>query len=442
MVRLSWAALATAASLFISTSTAVDTTIGSSFSAKDGSINFALNIPEDNDNQSDELYFAMQAPSVSTWIAVGLGSDEMKNSLIFMAYADSTGKNITLSPRLSYDHVEPSHTKNISISVLGGTKIENGNYTVNAMCSNCRSWKRGSINPAETATKFIYATGPGGSLKSNSLTADIKRHDLYGTFTMDLTKAVGVAGVPVITFANSIGTTQTSDESDNDFGPPAHAVLMILTFVGLMPLAVLILRVLKSPRWHGIAQTISGAVALIGAGVGIYAGLEYNRTMHFQSAHQIFGIIIIIAMIGQWVLGFTHHRIYKRTQATTKLVPIHLWLGRFIIPAGIINGFLGFPLALNSRYNWALLTCVLLVIVLAGPFAFWRFRRDNNQKLTPNDVSDGYQSQPWNSTQSVAQRDINLNQMSYPPQDQNHSPSGEGRIERRFDGDSSGRLED
>ena len=54
---------------------------------------------------------------------------------MFMAYSDSTGKNVTLSPRLSYGHVEPSYTKNITVEVLAGTKIENGNYTVNAMCS-------------------------------------------------------------------------------------------------------------------------------------------------------------------------------------------------------------------------------------------------------------------------------------------------------------------
>ncbi len=194
-----------------------------------------------------------------------------------MAYSDTSGKNITLSPRLSYGHVEPSYTKDIEVRVLGGTRIENGNFTINAMCSNCRSWKGGSIDPTNSAAKFIYATGPGGNLKSNSLTADIKRHDLYGAFTMDLTKAIGVAGPPIITFADSTGTTQTQDESDSDFGPPAHAILIILSFVGLMPLAVLVLRVLTSPKWHGITQTISAIIALLGMGVGIWAGLEYNR---------------------------------------------------------------------------------------------------------------------------------------------------------------------
>ena len=87
-----------------------------------------------------------------------------------------------------------------------------------------------------------------------------------------------------------------------------------------------------------------------------------------------------MAMIGQFVLGFLHHRMYKKTQATTKLAPIHVWLGRVVIPAGIADGFLGFPLAMNSKYNWALLACVLFVVVLAGPFAFWRYRRNIHKK--------------------------------------------------------------
>ena len=201
---------------------------------------------------------------------------------MLMAYSDSTGKNVTLSPRLSHGHVEPSYSKDFKIQVLGGTKIDAGNYTVNAKCSNCRKWKGGFIDPKNVAAKFNYATGPSGSLKSNSLTANTKRHDLYGAFTMDLTKAVGVAGVPVITLADSTGTVQTQDKGDNDFGPRTHAILMILAFVGFMPLAVLILRVLKSPKWHAITQTASAAVAIIGTGLGIKAGMEYNRVSSRQ----------------------------------------------------------------------------------------------------------------------------------------------------------------
>ena len=125
-------------------------------------------------------------------------------------------------------------------------------------------------------------------------------------------------------------------------------------------------------------------------------------------------------MIAQFVLGFMHHRIYQQTKATTKLAPIHVWLGRVIIPAGIANGFLGFPLALNSKYNWALLALCLLVAIVLGPFAFWKWRRDNGIRKTAlartgdSYGNVGYQSRPWATEGSRS--DINLPQMPHSPQ--------------------------
>jgi hypothetical protein len=206
-----------------------------------------------------------------------MGNDKMDDTLVFMAYKDSTGKNITLSPRLSYGHTEPSYTNNISVSVQPGSGIANGNMTVNAMCSNCRSWNGGSIDPTNTAAKFIFAVGPDGSINSNSGSANIKRHAIYGAFTMDLTKAVGAAGVPIAVTADTSGTVETQDTTDHDFSAALHACIMILAFVGLMPIGVLILRVLKSPKLHGLNQTLSAAAAILGVFLGIYAGTMYNR---------------------------------------------------------------------------------------------------------------------------------------------------------------------
>lgn len=207
-----------------------------------------------------------------------MGSDNMADALIWMVYSDVSGTNITLSPRLGHGHYEPAYSSNISVQVLPGTSITSeGNYTVFAMCSNCRSWKGGSIDPANKQAPFIFATGPDGNLKTNSKSAGIKRHAEYGTFTMDLTLAVGSAGAPIIATADSSGTVQTSDNDDSDWSAALHAAVMILTFVGLMPLGLLILRVLNSPKWHGINQAFSAIVALIGAALGIYAGTMYQR---------------------------------------------------------------------------------------------------------------------------------------------------------------------
>ena len=206
-----------------------------------------------------------------------MGNNKMDDTLMFMVYADSTGQNVTVSPRLSYGHTEPSYTNNVTITVQPGSGIANGNMTVHAICTRCRSWKGGSIDPTSRAQKFIFATGPDGSIDSNSGSANIKRHASYGAFTMDLTKAVGAAGIPIIAMSDTAGTVQTQDQTDHDFSAPLHAVAMIGAFVGLMPAGVLILRVFKSPRLHGWNQTVSAGVAILGAMLGIYAGTMYNR---------------------------------------------------------------------------------------------------------------------------------------------------------------------
>lgn len=212
-----------------------------------------------------------------------MGNNQMKDTLMFIMYADSTGKNVTVSPRLSYDNTEPSYTSNVTYTVALGSGISNGTMTASVLCHNCRSWKGGSIDPTNTAARFVFASGPGGSLNSNSVTANLQRHSSYGTFTMDLTKAVGAGQFPSIVTADTSGTVQDTDESDDDFLPALHGAFMIIAFVGLMPTGVLILRVMHSVKWHALNQTLSAAVALVGVFVGIYCGTMYNRVCRFFS---------------------------------------------------------------------------------------------------------------------------------------------------------------
>ncbi|TAQ88341.1 hypothetical protein B7494_g3353 [Chlorociboria aeruginascens] len=392
--------------------------VSTTFIANDQSVGFALNIPSGNNN---ELYFTLEGPSSSSWMvgpltihenhtdiqAVGLGSDTMKNALVLMAYADSTGRNVTLSPRNSAGQVEPVYNSSISITILAGTGITNDTMTVNAKCSDCRSWKNGSLNPQSTTANFIYAAGPAGTIKSSSKSESVKRHDEYGTFTMDLTKAVGPGAVPLPGEANSPGTTETSNKTDHDYAGAAHACIMVLVFVGLLPVGVAILRLLNAPKWHGFAQTFSMLLALIGAGLGIYIGTLYTRSNKFNSAHQVIGLLVIIAMVGQGVIGFMHHRVYKQTQTPTTLAPIHIWLGRFVILFGIINGFIGFPFARNTKYNVALVGVILLVFIVLVPLMFFKWKRSQKRKEVVVNDPEGYNAQPW--------QDQNVNLTTYPP---------------------------
>lgn len=393
-----------------------------------------------------------------------MGDSQMPNTLIFMAYTDASGRNVTLSPRLSTGYAEPVYTPDVPITILPGTSVVNGTFKVNAKCRKCRSWASGSIDPSNAQANFIYASGPSGSINSNSVKADIKRHSSYGSFFMDLTKAVGPAGIPDQVEVNTAGSGESSSKMDRrNIAGAVHAVVMILTFVGLLPLGVLVLRVFKSPKWHGVLQGLSLALAVVGMIIGILMGRMYNRvclllpslkqvrcvdqvlsqTKNFNTPHQIIGVIVMAGLIGQFAIGFLHHRAYTKSKATTptsspsptpsttKLAPIHIWLGRSILFLGIMNGFLGFPLALNPKLDLALLSVVLFVLIVFGPFAFWRFRRDLKKKKEmggASDADDGYQSQPWvgGAAGGQSRSNIELGQMQFPPPYQGH-PATQGR---------------
>lgn len=241
------------------------------------------------------------------------------SSLMIMAYSSPTGTNVTISPRLVSGHAEPSYL-NVSIETFEPTYRDNTTITINAKCSNCQTWKGGSLDRTNTAAPFMWANGPSEKLKSSDMNAAIKRHAVYGVFEMDLTAAVGAPGIPVT--INSQTSKQTREKTgDIDLIAIIHGCLMILTFVILMPVGVILLRVFGSPKWHGINQTISAGLGFLGAILGLALG-NYNRTSSFNSAHQIVGMIVVILMIGQFVLGFMHHRTFKRTQATTWMAPI------------------------------------------------------------------------------------------------------------------------
>ncbi len=58
----------------------------------------------------------------------------MAGANMFLIYADSSGSNITLSPRLGKGEVEPDFDSEAQISLLEGTGIANGVMTANVRC--------------------------------------------------------------------------------------------------------------------------------------------------------------------------------------------------------------------------------------------------------------------------------------------------------------------
>ncbi|KAI1165582.1 hypothetical protein F5B18DRAFT_610236 [Nemania serpens] len=389
----------------------VTTAVSSSmFVSPQKDLAFALNIPDDS--SSTDLFFSIAFPVHTAWVSIGLGASTMKdNPLVLMAYPSASGKNVTISPRRCSGHSEPVYDSEINVKALPETGLFNDTtFVFNGVCSNCRSWSRdGKIDISSTTQEMAFATGPGGDTRSDNPRESVKVHWTYGSFTMDLVHATGAAGVPQIPASanvTSVGSVQQSEETGYvDKKAILHAVLMILAFVGVWPFGILVLRVGGSVRWHAINQAVAFGLVVIGAIIGFVISTSYTRSSKFNTAHQIVGIFVFIFVIAQLVLGYLHHRIYKKTQQPTKMAPIHVWLGRVVILLGIVNGFTGFPLALSPNYDFALLGVVAAVLpafllILLLKKVFKRFMQKMKQ---PDAEVDGYNMEPWRDNQPRVQ---------------------------------------
>lgn len=375
--------------------TSSNTTAGSVFLAPTRNFAFALNVPSDS---TTDLYFSMMMPTGTAWAAVGFGSDHMAGALMLVMYPSKSQKNVTLSPRIATGHTEPVYAPEIRVEALAGTGLDNDTYIFNGRCSNCRSWSTGRIDIASKSQNMLYATGePTNYLNTDALDGPLKIHYNYGTFTMDMAHATGPAGVPTIDRGENsalVGTVQGLDEEGRkDMKAMAHAIIMVLVFVGLFPFGSFVLRLGGWVRWHAVNQGFALILAIIGSSLGFAISKTYNRSKKFNTAHQIIGLLIFIFLFAQFALGFLHHRKFKQTKETTKLAPIHKWMGRLLLILGGINGFLGFRLAQSNEYNYILaglvisVTFTIVMILVAKKYIQkrWNKRKDQN----------GYDMEPW-----------------------------------------------
>ncbi|KAF7534680.1 hypothetical protein G7054_g5991 [Neopestalotiopsis clavispora] len=389
-----------------STNSTTNSTIPSLFISPSNDLAFALSVPEDS---STDLYFSLMFPKSVTWGAIGLGTSKMAGSLMLVAYSSSSGDNVTLSPRIASGHSEPVYASDIRIEALDGTGlVDNARYVFLGRCANCRSWddgKGGSIDVTSKAQSFVYATGPDGDIRSDALDAPLKMHLNYGTFTLDMVHATtSTATAPSISISNTtdlVATTQGLSVTDvSDKAARAHAVIMVLCFIGLYPFGILVLRLGNWVRWHAVNQGVALIGVIIGFGLGVHSSYFYNRSKGFKSGHQVLGILLFIFVIGQFVLGFMHHRIYKKTQQPTKLAPVHVWMGRVIIPVGVINAFLGFRFAQSPQYNWVLAGLVIFLFPAMALILFTKrclSKRWKQTKAEPGQdgQTGGYNMEPW-----------------------------------------------
>jgi hypothetical protein len=313
----------------------------------DQDVCFSLNLPEQSASSgTGDMYFRLSAPTTYSWVALAQGT-MMSNANIFVMYSSADGQNVTVSPRLTSGHVMPTHNDAAEIVLLEGSGISNGKMVANVRCSNCSSWRGGSMSFTDASSNWVYAHLSGSPINSDDSDATISQHDTEGSFQWDLSRASGGAdGNPFLSASPNTTTSSSSDQGQSKSMLTAHGVLASIAFVALFPVGAVLVRFggqLQNVAWvHGGIQILAYTIFVAAAGLGIYIA---DSDGYLREPHAIIGMILLAIFFFMPVLGAVHHAVCKRLQRRSAWSYAHIFTGRIGIILGIVNGGLGLQLA-------------------------------------------------------------------------------------------------
>lgn len=109
--------------------------------------------------------------------------------------------------------------------------------------------------------------------------------------------------------------------------------------------------------------------------------------------HPIIGVVLLALVAVQPLLGFLHHRRYRRTQRRGAVSHLHLWNGRVLIALGIVNGGLGLHVSgapSAAKVGYAIVAAVLGGGWLVTGLVCWGGARGRRDDGSPRGKAGGY----------------------------------------------------
>jgi len=154
-----------------------------------------------------------------------------------------------------------------------------------------------------------------------------------------------------------------------------HGSLMFIAWFILAPFGYILARFMKKFSWwfqvHRAIMLVAMAAMIAAFGIAI----SYS-TGHFNDAHKIIGLIVVIIGVSQPVIGFLADKLFDPNRKATPIFPdkTHWVLGWVSITLGMINIILGLMEYQNTKKGVLIAYCVVAGITYATIVGFTFFR--------------------------------------------------------------------
>lgn len=319
------------------------------------------------------------------WRAIGVGN-QMSGANMLISWL--SGGQPVLSHRSASGEVMPTTTQAQGVF----TQNEVSRVATDAGMT-VSSWMFGGIaeNPG-SGYGHIWAINKNTAPSSSDVSARISKHNDYGFSSLDLTKPyngeapttppgvtalLGYGGAAASTSSSS-GATGQSGGQMRELNMKnnliiAHMVFMILTWLILVPAAILVARWGRTLfTWFPVHRGIQLA-SLVAIFIGFFLGVGAVANIgipHFASTHTKLGLAIFLITLFQVALGQVGH-VVRRKKGIRVQNYVHAALGCLLFGLAIWNIHEGLALwkwgvpdyASYIVYAWA---AVLFVAYVAG----------------------------------------------------------------------------
>ncbi|KAF6797076.1 integral membrane protein, partial [Colletotrichum sojae] len=150
-----------------------------------------------------------------------------------------------------------------------------------------------------------------------------------------------------------------------------HGVLATIAFVIVFPIGSIAMRLVPGRfGWivHALIQMAGFVLYIAGAALGIQLTqmVRLGGTSLFEintiNFHPIIGLVLLAIFFFQPIFGYIHHVQFKKYGRRQFWSHLHLFIGRLLIPLGIINGGLGLYIS-NSPKEFKIAYSVLAAVL-------------------------------------------------------------------------------